>query len=335
MPLTDPRHRTRAGVTLVELMIVLTLLAIVGGALMSFITKQQRFYRGTSQIMENRSQIRQAIAYLPVALRGISTAAGTPGTPNPDILRMGTAGITYRQTTGTSIMCGAVVTGGFVTRVDLPPEGPIGAAATVLTRFLSEPALNDGIWIYSEGPDPSSTADDRWSEAQLLAPEASTGAVACPSGGPGAYTVAADDVKAAWRLPITSGGINAAETLPGAPIRFTRVYRDTLYQSGDGRWYLGHSACNAAGSTCEPPEPVAGPFRPYDPARSVTGLLFEFFDENGTSLVGTALANRAAVARIDVTVRGRTPTVVPIAGFGGAAGFDEEMKITIAVRNRP
>lgn len=334
MPLIASRRRSRAGVTLVELIIVLTLLAIVGGALMSFITRQQRFYRGTSQIMENRSQIRQAIAYLPVALRGISTAAGTPGTPNPDIIRMSTNGITFRQTIGTSIMCGATVSAGIITRVNLPPDGPVGLASTVLTRFISDPQVNDAIWVYSEGPDPASTTDDRWAEAQLLAPELTTGAVSCPGGGPGAYTVAADDAKPAWRLPI-SGGIDAGQVLTGAPMRLTRVYRDTLYQAGDGRWYLGHSACNAAGTTCDPPEPVAGPFRPYDAARSVTGLLFEFFDENGTSLVGNALANRAAVARIDVTVRGRTPTVVPIAGFGGAAGFDEEMKVGIAVRNRP
>lgn len=332
MPLTAHALRPRAGVTLVELVVVMTLLAIVGSALMSFITRQQRFYRGTSQIMDNRSQLRQAVAYFPVALRGVSTAAGVAGAPDPDVLRIGTAGITYRQVTGTSIGCGGTVTGGYITAINLPPAGKVGSDSATLTRFLSDPVEGDIAWLYSEGPDQSTTGDDRWISVSLLAPVPSTSSVTCPT--TTGFTVAADDPKPTWRLPIPSGVVGQTEVIVGAALRFTRVYRDTLYQASDGRWYLGHSECNVTGTTCLAPEPVAGPFRPFSTTQSETGLLIRYFDDAGAPLIANTLANRRAIARIDITVRGTTPTIVPIAGFGGTQGFEEEMKVSVAVRNR-
>ena len=54
------RPPRRSGFTLVELLVVLLLLTIVGGALMRMVNNQQRFYRGTYDLIELRSQLRQA-----------------------------------------------------------------------------------------------------------------------------------------------------------------------------------------------------------------------------------------------------------------------------------
>ena len=72
----QPRLRSRRGMTLVEMMVVVVLLSIVGGAVMSTLAKQQAFYRSTSDVMDLRSQMRQASAVLANDLRGVASGAG-------------------------------------------------------------------------------------------------------------------------------------------------------------------------------------------------------------------------------------------------------------------
>src|SRR5262245_14310252 len=93
-----PRLRSRRGMTLVEMMVVVVLLAIVGGSVMSVLAKQQAFYRSTSDVMDLRSQMRQAAAVLSSDLRGVASGAG-------DINSMSENSIDFYYNIGNSVAC--------------------------------------------------------------------------------------------------------------------------------------------------------------------------------------------------------------------------------------
>ena len=61
--------RSRPGFTLAEMLVVMVLLTIVGGSLMGVLSKQQRFYRGVSDLGDLRSQLRQAEAVMSSDIR--------------------------------------------------------------------------------------------------------------------------------------------------------------------------------------------------------------------------------------------------------------------------
>ena len=58
--------------TLLELLISMVLIGLVGGLIVGFLLKQQRFYAGTNEILLTRTQVRQAAAMLPSDLRAIA-----------------------------------------------------------------------------------------------------------------------------------------------------------------------------------------------------------------------------------------------------------------------
>ena len=58
-------RRRRKGFTLVELVMVAVLAVLVLGGMMNVLVRQQRFYRGTADLLEARSQTRQAAGILP------------------------------------------------------------------------------------------------------------------------------------------------------------------------------------------------------------------------------------------------------------------------------
>ena len=73
--------RAHRGITLPEMMVVLVLLGLVVGGLMTVLVRQQRFYTGTSEIIQTKGSARQAIDILSSELRGISTGT-RGGAPN-------------------------------------------------------------------------------------------------------------------------------------------------------------------------------------------------------------------------------------------------------------
>ena len=87
---------SRTGFTMAETLVVLVLLAIVGGSLMNVLTKQQQFYNGTGELIAMRTQLRQAEAILGSDLRGISSVGG-------DITAMTDSSIDFNYTIGTSV----------------------------------------------------------------------------------------------------------------------------------------------------------------------------------------------------------------------------------------
>jgi hypothetical protein len=106
---------------------------------------------------------------------------------------------------------------------------------------------------------------------------------------------------------------------PGAPLRFFRRTRLSLYRASDSRWYLGTRHWNAATQSFNAVQPVAGPLSPYshDPGR--TGLGFVYRDANNVELAMPV--DPRSVAGITVTARSKS------------ARFEDSTAITVALRN--
>ena len=55
----------RRGLTLLELLISMVLLGLMGGLIIGFLLKQERFYAGANEILQTRTQVRQASVMMP------------------------------------------------------------------------------------------------------------------------------------------------------------------------------------------------------------------------------------------------------------------------------
>src|SRR5688572_31444289 len=97
--------RGRRGITLPEMMVVLVLLGLVIGGLMTVLVRQQRFYTGTSEIINTKGSARQAIDILSSELRGISTGTRNGAPNNVDIYAMSDSSLTFRSQFGGAIIC--------------------------------------------------------------------------------------------------------------------------------------------------------------------------------------------------------------------------------------
>ncbi len=306
------RPRVRRGFTLPELMVAMVMLAIISAALMSMLSKQQRFYRGTGDIMDLRSQLRQASQSITADLRGVSSVGG-------DILTMTDSSIDFRQTIGGSIICKIPTPGG--TTLIIPPQTL--ASGAVFTTWLSTPIQGDSILIFDEGAT-TANADDSWQKFALAAnPLAALNL--CPTGS-GNFTQTGDATQNSYTITL-SGNLDTKVTV-GAPVRFYHYAHYSLYKASDNKWYLGF--CTPACSVSNPITAVAGPFRAYTSSTSpdTSGLRLTYYDSTGV-----VTANVAKVARIGIIIRGATQNPVNVSGFKNATMYDS-LSTMIAVRNR-
>ena len=147
-----PVTRSRTGFTMAETLVVLVLLAIVGGSLMNVLTKQQQFYNGTGELIVLRTQLRQAEAVLGGDLRGISSSGG-------DITTMTDSSIEFNYTIGTSVVCKAPAAN--TNTVIIPQTGALTNGNT-LTSWISKPTFGDQAYIFDEGLITTDATDDTW-----------------------------------------------------------------------------------------------------------------------------------------------------------------------------
>lgn len=314
-PIRLPRP-VRSGFTLVELMIVMILLGLVVGGLVRVLAGQQRFYRSASELMDSRSQVRQAAFLLPADLRAASIAGG-------DIIAASDSSIDFRTTIGSSVVCTA--TAGYIT---MPPL--VLSSGQTLTAWRFEPSTSDGMYVYNDGATPKAV-DDSWTAFTITDWAPTVGA--CPIGVPGAvpnsYVGLLDatrDSYVAWVTP------NVPATIAvGATVRFTRRVQYALYVAGDGKTYLGLRDC--ANNVCGAIQPVSGPYRPYSGAGQRNGITFDYFDTDGGPLDPSFGGNLALIARIRVTVRGQTESAVAIPGMAPQQKTDT-LTMHVGMRNR-
>jgi prepilin-type N-terminal cleavage/methylation domain-containing protein len=120
------RTRRRAGFSLVELLIVMVMLGIVGGLVVTTVARQQRFYRGASEIMDVRSQMRSAVDILSAELRGISAAGGDIYTGT-----MTSTDVEFRSNFGSAIACRIIPANN---QIYIPPNTTLAAGSHTSPR---------------------------------------------------------------------------------------------------------------------------------------------------------------------------------------------------------
>ena len=316
MRLSIARSRRRlAGFTLAEMLMVIVLFGLVMATFIRVIARQQKFYKGASDIMDMRSQMRQTLGVVPFDLRAMASGSG-------DITEITDSSITFWAQTGSSVICYRALSD--PTRVLIPGVQGL-QKRNKLSGWGSLPADGDRVYILDDGKY-TGFQDDTWDPHTLnevLAANAGS-ANACPSAT--GFTTAGDTVTG-YRLTVAA---NIDSTvIVGAPVRFARKVRYSAYQAADGDWYLGYQ--DSTGGGWQTMYPVGGPFRPYVNTVSTpdtSGIRFVYYDSAGTT---TSTASH--VARVDIALRGQTKGVVDISGWQRQR-YTDTLTMSVGVRNR-
>jgi type II secretory pathway pseudopilin PulG len=237
---------TRRGTTLAELLVAITLAAIVLATATASLLRQQR----TGATLAGRSavgaQLRPATASVAAQLGQVSPAAGDldPGGWRDTALQ-------FRAPVATGVNC--IAAAGLVTLAPAPRDGlPTGG-------ILSPPRAGDSLWFYSDS--------GGWWTGRAVS-EVTSVRAAC--GGMG--------TEATMRVLLAGTDTVAV----GAPVRITRQNRLVVYRGGDGGWHLGLREWNESARELAAPQPLAGPFLAGAPTGERTG--FRFFDASGAEL---------------------------------------------------
>jgi hypothetical protein len=291
----------RRGFSLVELMVILALSSIVIGGLTSVLVRQQRFYRGTADLIETRSQIRQAAGIIPSDLRGVSTIGG-------DILEVSDTSMVFWATIGQAVACVAVP-GAY--EISIPPL--VLANKNTLASFTMPASAGDTVYVYHDG-ETAAASDDEWIPYGITdAPATST--VPC-----GDLTGDADLTTERYSFPLEKplGGNLSV----GTPLRFVRRTRYTLFQAQDSAWYLGYCSPDCDGD----PQPIAGPFLPGGGENK--GVSFSYEDASGAAT--TVPAN---IVQVSIVIRGQTEGIVDMGGYN-TTHVGDSLRFSVAIRNR-
>ena len=310
--LTRSSLRARSGFTLTELMITVVLFGLVMAALMNVIVRQQKFYRGANEVIDTRTQIRQAMSVLPLDLRAVSSIGA-------DFKSISDTSITVLATFGTGIIC-AVGTSEFL----LPP---LELSQHTLTSWSVTPQPGDSVFIYDEGGLRGSE-DDVWQRAQV-------DTIVTSTAGCGPYLHPSGSENGLTRYTVRLRSTLSPTVIPGAAVRFTRPVRYSFYQAGDSRWYLGYQFNTEAIGGWSVVQPLAGPYRPHNTNMAHTGLKFRFWRQDGaTEITSNDSASRAAIARVDLQLQGIGSATNSAVMLDAGTYFRDSLLVRVAVRNR-
>ena len=252
----------RRAATLIELLVSLTLAAVVLGAATASVLHQQRTHARVASVAASDVQLRTSTNILAGQLGLIDASAGD--------LSVGEAFDTAVQLRATSAVAVACDSGGG--RVTLLPDPP---GAVPLGGMVAQPRVGDSLWFLGA---------TTWKGARIAS--ITLAGTVCP----------APFAASAPSLHVTLSGL--ADTIPaGAPVRITRPMRYAFYRSGDGSWQLGFREWSETTGSFSAPQPVAGPFlRNSDGRRS----RFRYFASTGEELGGAGF--EPSVSRIRLVV---------------------------------
>jgi prepilin-type N-terminal cleavage/methylation domain-containing protein len=325
--------RRRSGFTLIELMIVVVLLGLIGTMLTGVLVRQQRFHRAVASVTDARARMRDIATILPTDLRGISSAG-------KDILAISDTSMQFRAFLGSSILCRY----GAADQIELPPQvltptAPTNSVTTrpsVLTAWINPPGINDVAFIYNDSLN-AGNADDSWTRFTIIDTSSVTTDAYCPSTANPTFTKAADIGKRRYKLQLDANP-NQAQVKIGAPMRFAREVRYSIYLASDNQWYVGYQTCAANATVtlpgvCGTREVLAGPVLAATTDTLTSGLFFVYYNKKGTRL--TALSAADTIARISVGVRTmseslRRATSTNNTTFSGG----DSVRFTVGIRNR-
>lgn len=272
----------------------------------SHITRHQRAYRAIEAELDLRTRLRDASDILVASLRGISSSADS-------IMTASDTAVEFHLAIGASTVCTAPAPSVVTIPADTLPTG------RVLSAWAVPPDTGDVMLIFI---DSSATSGRRWERTRITSFATVPTAVACP---PSSGLLSAGD--AATAVPSYQIGFSpsiTATVASGAPVRFTRRVRYSVYRAGDGKWYLGYHRCAAI---CATIQPVSGPYeRAAGPPIS-----FRYFTAGGVPLESSGPT--ADVARIQIVSHASYGYQVSLPGLGRSLGVDSAVA-TVALRNR-
>jgi len=268
----------RRGSSLIELVLAMSLGAVVLGAASRTLLRQRRSSDSHTSRVHAESQLRAALGVLEVAIAGSSPASGdlAPGEARDTAIQL-------RTPVANAIACDSSVGAAMIAVSDSSEERASG--------FSTAPRIGDTLWWHAPG-------SLGWVGRRIADLSTWSGVCAVAGAGP----------QALYRL-----GFALPDTVPnGAPLRLTRVARYSLYHAGDGTWQLGVSEWSEVLRAFAPPQPVAGPFVLAAPGGARSG--FRYFGASGAELtVGEGGVNVANVARVRVTFIAPAPAAgVPV-----------------------
>lgn len=311
--------RRRSGLSLIELMVVAVLLSVIGAMLTGLLVRQQRFHRAVSSVTDARAHMRDIATILPTDIRSVSSVGR-------DFNTMSLTAMQFHAFVGSSVICAYPA----ANQIDLPPTTL--ASGNVLSSWINPPAPGDIVFLYNDSTE-AGNVDDSWTEYTISDTASSTDANWCPVGT--TFTSAGDAGQRRYRLTL-SGSPNQAQVAIGAPIRIAREVRYSIYQAGDGQWYVGYQRCTDSGTPgvagpCGGTEVLAGPVLPATTDSLTSGLYFGYYKQNGAPVTSTA----DTVAWISVGVRTasesmRQASATTIANFIGG----DSLKFVVGLRNR-
>ena len=300
----------RIGVTLAELIVVLATIGLLGSTIGLTLIRQQRFYRGTTELLDAREGVRDAMELLSADIRGMAAA---------DTVRLfADSAIEFFANVGSSVVCQH--TG---TSVGLP--GASSGRGNALSSFLTQPDTGDIALFLRDSIDGAS----EWERHRISGFGARAPEMTCPASTAFARRAESEGEGTGFLLDLSTP--LSSHVRAGAPVRFVRRGRYSLYNASDGNWYLGYRRCNAVGaSNCGAIQPLSGPYRDYSSNPRSTGLLFEYFDRLGSRI--TPGASPLAISRVDVTARAESRHRIEVEGRVSTPS--DSATVAIAIRNR-
>ena len=295
------RPHGRRGFTMVELLVALVLLGLVSAALYRVLANNQRLYMAQTQRIDLSQNIRAAGNILPAEFRELDASEG-------DIIAMSATSITIRAQRWLSFVCQIPVLGGaswnglsMIVR-----GGQTGQKGFYGSRGIQN---TDSLLIYWDG-DQTIRTDDYWPVGGVVNAVAGN----CPDVPPTPGTVLTFNASSNPVAFATANKLGAI-TL-GAPVRgWERVTYSLQQNAADGQWYL---YMQPFGQTAQP---LIGPLLS-------NGLSLSYF-----TTAGAVTAVPAQVARIDITVRGRTRNAIRKGGQAAAQVAVDSIVTSVALRN--
>lgn len=288
----------------------LTILGIVGAALISLLTRQQRFYRDASNTVSVRRELRGAASLLPSEVRAVSSVG-------QDVLEMDPTSFAFRANIASSVICER--SAGSPESFHLPPRDL--AAGNTLSSWYELPTAGDEVFVFDEG-DKTGAEDDSWFSTTVVS--ISQVASGCH---PSPFTDATADapaLKSRWLVTVSPA--LPATVRVGAGLRFTRPVRYKLYQpSGSTRWYVGYQ--QKLNGVWGAAEPVGGPLLGESGAAG-QGLAFQYYDTLGAT---ATMATRTALSRVDIALR--AVSTAPRALQARREAFGDSLLFRVGIRN--
>jgi hypothetical protein len=274
------------GWTLHEMLISLTILGCVMGFSAHAARSQLRFFQGTAELSALRTQANHASAIPARALWAVSSTAG-------DLTIAQDTALEFHMPIGSSFACESA-----------PGRIAIASATergNTLASFSETPGPGDRLAALF-----ADSASGTWLTLHIA--DAPQGAGVCAS-------------FPAFQETTTVILVEPIVVPIGAPLRFTRPVRFSLYRGSDGRWFLGMRDWSAESQRLNAIQPVAGPLRSYSAYPGQTGLRFVYRDASGAELQEPVDPGRVA----SVTILSRS----------ASARFEDSSAVTVALRNRP